>query len=204
MFINRKKGKWIITLIFSILLVFLILLVGSMIYSQITNNIPSFFGYSIINIISRSMEPEIPKNTFILIKKINPDQLQAGDVITFYSSDPTIKGLPNTHRIYEIVIENEQKLFVTKGDANAIPDLYKVGFDDVIGVYEKNIVSLGRLGVVFQNKAFIFVLLVVPAAVLFVLEIINLTKTAKGIKKEEEITDSVKEENDIEPTGKSE
>ncbi|HPB17378.1 MAG TPA: signal peptidase I [Clostridia bacterium] len=203
-FINRKKSKWVITVIFAILLIFLILLVGNMIYSQINHKVPAFFGYSVMNIISRSMEPDIPKNTFILIQRVDPELLKEGDIITFYSSDPTIKGLPNTHRIYDITIEDGQKLFVTKGDANAIPDLYDVKPEDIIGVYVKNIVSLGKLGAVFQNKAFIFILLVVPAAVLFVLEIINLTKTAKNIKKDDDAQEAVKEDEKIDPTGKSE
>ncbi|MFA5151522.1 MAG: hypothetical protein WC554_03065, partial [Clostridia bacterium] len=59
-------------------------------------------------------------------------------------------------------------------------------------------------GAVFQNKAFIFILLVVPAAVLFVLEIINLTKTAKNIKKDDDAQEAVKEDEKIDPTGKSE
>ncbi|MFA5154677.1 MAG: signal peptidase I, partial [Clostridia bacterium] len=129
-FINRKKSKWVITVIFAILLIFLILLVGNMIYSQITHKVPAFFGYSVMNIISRSMEPDIPKNTFILIQRVDPELLKEGDIITFYSSDPTIKGLPNTHRIIQIIFEDNQKLFVTKGDANAIPDLYDVKPED--------------------------------------------------------------------------
>lgn len=203
-FINRKKSKWVITVIFAILLIFLILLVGNMIYSQITHKVPAFFGYSVMNIISRSMEPDIPKNTFILIQRVDPELLKEGDIITFYSSDPTIKGLPNTHRIIQIIFEDNQKLFVTKGDANAIPDLYDVKPEDIIGVYVKNIASLGKLGAVFQNKTFIFILLVVPAAVLFVLEIINLTKTAKNIKKDDDAQEAVKEDEKIDPTGKSE
>ena len=203
-FINRKKSKWVITVIFAILLIFLILLVGNMIYSQINHKVPAFFGYSVMNIISRSMEPDIPKNTFILIQRVDPELLKEGDIITFYSSDPTIKGLPNTHRIIQIIFEDNQKLFVTKGDANAIPDLYDVKPEDIIGVYVKNIVSLGKLGAVFQNKAFIFILLVVPAAVLFVLEIINLTKTAKNINKVDDTQETVKEDEKIDPTGKSE
>ena len=203
-FINRKKSKWVITVIFAILLIFLILLVGNMIYSQINHKVPAFFGYSVMNIISRSMEPDIPKNTFILIQRVDPELLKEGDIITFYSSDPTIKGLPNTHRIIQIIFEDNQKLFVTKGDANAIPDLYDVKPEDIIGVYVKNIASLGKLGAVFQNKAFIFILLVVPAAVLFVLEIINLTKTAKNIKKDDDAQEAVKEDEKIDPTGKSE
>ncbi len=203
-FINRKKSKWVITVIFAILLIFLILLVGNMIYSQITHKVPAFFGYSVMNIISRSMEPDIPKNTFILIQRVDPELLKEGDIITFYSSDPTIKGLPNTHRIIQIIFEDNQKLFVTKGDANAIPDLYDVKPEDIIGVYVKNIASLGKLGAVFQNKTFIFILLVVPAAVLFVLEIINLTKTAKNINKVDDTQETVKEDEKIDPTGKSE
>ncbi|HNZ41461.1 MAG TPA: signal peptidase I [Clostridia bacterium] len=184
-FFIKKNARRIFTVVFSVLLVLLVLLVGNIIYSQITHKVPAIFGYSVMNIIAGSMEPVIPKNTFILIKQVDPEQLQVGDVITFYSSDPLIQGLPNTHRIFDIVVENGQKFFVTKGDANAIPDSYNVGFDDVIGVYVRNIISLGKIGLIFQNKSIVFVLLVVPAAVLFIMEIINLTKTAAKVKQED-------------------
>jgi signal peptidase len=183
-FKGKKKSKWIITAIFAVLLVFLIIFVGNMIYSQITNKVPSFFGYSVMNIISTSMEPQIPENTFILIKKVDPAELKVGDVITFYSKDPTIRGLPNTHRITDIRIENGNFVFITKGDANAISDAYEVDSSSIIGVYQKNLITLGKAGRIFQSRTFIFILLVVPAVLLFVFEIINLAKTAKNVEKE--------------------
>ena len=183
-FKGKKKSKWIITAIFAVLLVFLIIFVGNMIYSQITKKVPSFFGYSVMNIISTSMEPQIPENTFILIKKVDPAELKVGDVITFYSKDPTIRGLPNTHRITDIRIENGNFVFITKGDANAISDAYEVDSSSIIGAYQKNLITLGKAGRIFQSRTFIFILLVVPAVLLFVFEIINLAKTAKNVEKE--------------------
>lgn len=200
-FKNRKKSRWVLTIIFSLLLLFLIYIVGNMIYSQISNKVPAIMGYSIMNVISTSMEPQIPENTFILIKEVDPALLKIGDVITFYSRDPSIEGLPNTHRIYDIENDGTNLVFVTKGDANAIPDSYKVYGAEIIGQYQNNILTMGRAGRIFQSNIVVFVLLVIPATVLFLFEIINFAKTAKSIKDPEKQEQKEKEVKIIESTG---
>jgi penicillin-binding protein-related factor A (putative recombinase) len=49
---------------------------------------------------------------------------------------------------------------------------------------------------IFQNKSVVFLLLVVPAAVLFIMEIINLTKTAAKVKQEDIESASIEEKCD--------
>ena len=60
-FFIKKNARRIFTVVFSVLLVLLVLLVGNIIYSQITHKVPAIFGYSVMNIIAGSMEPVIPK-----------------------------------------------------------------------------------------------------------------------------------------------
>lgn len=183
-FTRRRRLKKAITAACIILLAMLVIILGNIMYAQINNQIPDFFGYSIINIISASMEPAIPTNTFILIKDVEPSELKVGDIITFYSKDPMILGLPNTHRIESIITDGNALSFVTKGDANYISDEYRVSQSDVIGIYVSTVLTFGKFGSIFQNKSIIFVILVIPAAALFIIELVNMVKTAKTVHKD--------------------
>ena len=79
----------------------------------------SIFGYSVLKVVSGSMEPSIHEGDYIYIKRTDTDSLKAGDIISFYSQDDSIKGEINTHRISEVLSDGT---FVTKGDANKIED----------------------------------------------------------------------------------
>lgn len=48
------------------------------------------------------MEPSIHEGDYIYIKRTDTDSLKAGDIISFYSQDDSIKGEINTHRISEV------------------------------------------------------------------------------------------------------
>ena len=53
------------------------------------------------------MEPSIHEGDYIYIKKTDTDSLKAGDIISFYSQDDSIKGEINTHRISEVLSERD-------------------------------------------------------------------------------------------------
>ena len=85
--------------------------------------VPYFFGYAVMNIVSGSMGDTIPEGSYILIEKTDPSEIRKGDIICFYSDDPAIRGYPNTHTVIEDPIQGENGLeFVTKGDANPTKD----------------------------------------------------------------------------------
>ena len=118
------------------LLVLLFLLLVNIFSAKMQGKVPSAFGYSVLNIVSGSMEDEIPEGSYILVKKVEPEEVKKNDVICFYSSDPTIYGMPNTHRVVEEPIYKDGKLeFVTKGDANPQKDKVTAKGDRLIGVY---------------------------------------------------------------------
>ena len=104
--------------------------------AKIKGEIPYFFGYSIMNIVSGSMEDTIPEGSYILIQKTDPAEIRKGDIICFFSDDPAIKGYPNTHTVVEEPIRTENGLeFVTKGDANPLKDSVTAKGDKLIGRY---------------------------------------------------------------------
>ena len=147
---------------------------------------PSVFGYTTFRILTGSMEPEIPTDSFILVKKTEPSELEVGDIISFYSRDPKLGGAVNTHRVTGLEKnENGVYVFSTKGDANLIEDQYPVYQSDLIGkvVYISH--GLGTAVRLLSNPLVFGAVVIIPLAVIFVTNIVSLVKTAKAVEKAE-------------------
>jgi len=89
-------------------------------------------GYSYFNVLSSSMQNEIPKGSFILVKRTAPQALSIGDNITYMRDSQTSV----THKIigiYENCENSGARGFQTKGTNNGNPDR------DI--VYEANVVG---------------------------------------------------------------
>ena len=85
-------------------------------------------------VISGSMEPELPVGSMIVVKRVEPEEVKVGDIITFFSTDPTLRGGVNTHRVVDIDDSGMDILFMTKGDANQFMDEYGAVGSNLIGV----------------------------------------------------------------------
>lgn len=139
-------------------LVLLFVLLVNIFGAKLLGKVPSVFGYSVMNIISGSMEDEIPKGSYILIKKQDAEEVERGDIICFYSSDPLIYGMPNTHRVVDI-IEGEQIEFVTRGDANLGEDKVTAKGENLIGVYVKRLDGLTAFSDFLKGNMLICILI---------------------------------------------
>ena len=71
---TAKVSWWCVVVALAILLV-------NIFGAKIKGRVPSVFGYSVMNIISSSMEDEIPKDSYILIKKVAPEEVKIDDII---------------------------------------------------------------------------------------------------------------------------
>ena len=135
----------------------IVLMICVIMGAKIRGKVPYFFGYSVMNIVSGSMEDRIPAGTYILIKKTDASEIEKGDVICFYSDDPKILGYPNTHTVVEDPICGEDGIeFVTKGDANPTKDDYTAKGDKLIGKYVKNLNGLTRFSQTLQGNAIFY------------------------------------------------
>lgn len=96
--------------------------------------IPTIMGYGFMRTLTGSMEPAIPVHSFIVVDTDNSQVYQAGDIITFHSSDDALEGSLNTHRIVSVEAASDGSLvYHTKGDANPVEDAAPVPAADVVG-----------------------------------------------------------------------
>ena len=160
---NKKTVKAIkrtVSAVWWIVLVLLVVLLVNIFGAKLTGNVPRVFGYSVMNIVSGSMEEEIPKGSYILIKKVSPEEIEKDDIICFYSTDPKIYGMPNTHRVVQEPIVTDSGIeFITKGDANPINDTETAKGDRLIGVYVKNLDGLTAFANALSGNILIIVIL---------------------------------------------
>lgn len=148
--INFKKVGSCLWYAFLALMCFVLL---SIFISRVRGDVPRVFGFSIMKISSGSMEDTIPTGAHILIKKVNPEDIEKGDIICFYSEDPKIYGFPNTHRVIEEPINNNGNYeYVTKGDFNPLKDDVTAKGDKLIGKYVMKLTFLTAITDFFTTK----------------------------------------------------
>ena len=147
---------------------------------------PNFFGYSLFRVMTGSMEPSIPTDSLIVVKRVPASALEVGDVITFYSRDPSLLGEPNTHRIIRFEEDGEKRLIYTKGDANNIEDRYSTHEEDLIGKVVFSSLGLGKFVRIISNPIVFIPLIIIPLILMLGRSLFDSVKAAKQLAKEEE------------------
>lgn len=107
-------------------------------------------GLQVFAVLSGSMEPTYHTGSLIYVKKVDPAQLEAGDVITFMVDEETIA----THRVVEVVPDEKDSSvlrFKTKGDANEVEDGSLVHYKNVLGTPVFTIPYLGYVADFIQH-----------------------------------------------------
>lgn len=108
-----NKVKKILKLIFNIFLIFILVTVIILIKSKFIDKdrVPNAYGYSVLRVVSGSMQPTIKVGSIIIIKR--EDDYKVNDIVTKYENNSLI-----THRIKELTKDK----VITKGDSNNIED----------------------------------------------------------------------------------
>ncbi len=178
---KKSKAVAVLNRIFSFILIAVLLFAGYVFITVLRtpkNEVPSVFGYSFMQVATGSMEPTIPTGAVIIVRETDPADVKIGDVITFYSPDPTIKDMPNTHRVTAISADGGAPVFTTKGDAGFEADPYPVTADRLIGVYKVH-VSIGKLSEIMHSKAFFFLAMLVPICAVISVEFLRIKKLSE-------------------------
>ena len=165
----KKKLVFIVETIFTIIIIGLCALIIAM--SKGFH--PSIAGYEVLRVITPSMEPELPLDTLILIKDVKEEDLKEGDIITFVSDDPAVKGFYVTHRIYKIMESSitGEPIYVTKGDANVSEDLYTVKYKDIAGRFVRIIPggnTIGKWIAGLENNGLYFLVILMPILIVLI------------------------------------
>lgn len=178
-------------------IVLMALMLGLVIYICVCNFLgkpAKLFGYTVAKVMTSSMSPMIKEGDCIIIKTVDTDTLEVGDVITFYSDDSEIEGMLNTHRIIEI-LENGD--FVTKGDANQYADSVTVDPKSVVGEYVGKSRFLHWINSFGSTRKLLMLLVILPILGVSVYEVVTIRRIRREIKSESDEEAAARHEQEI-------
>ena len=172
-----------------------VILVNSFIHPD---EIPSFFGWKPFIVLSGSMETEIDAGDVAVVKETDTASLKKGDIIAFKSGEIVI-----THRIYDIIQEEGETRYITKGDNNNAEDNGYVLPEQIEGVYQFKISRLGNIEMFIQTPIGMIVCLSIPFIILVLVQIVDSKRNQKYIEEKgnkqkimEEEIERLKKENE--------
>lgn len=139
---NKRWDKGLENIVFAVFMVLMAFLIFIVAQSRIRGEEPRLFGYRFYVVDSGSMSPTIKVDSMIIVKELQPNEIDKMDVITYYGHD---KYSRVTHRAVEVI--DNGKVFITKGDANQVEDPMPVEGDRLIG---KVIFTISYIGKVFR------------------------------------------------------
>ena len=141
-------------------------------------------GYEVLVVQSGSMEPVYHVGSLIYVKSVEPEELEVGDVITFELGN----GVRGTHRIIEILDNNGEISFITKGDANEMEDNKPVVEDAIVGQVKFTIPKLGFFITYIQQPPGTYIAISVAAMLLLLIILPELIfQSEKKLKRSEDI-----------------
>lgn len=181
----KKAATIIVNGLSFIMIVFSLFILLTVVATK-KGEVPKVFGYSLLRVLTGSMEPTIPTDSLLIVKSVEGVQLKEGDIISFYSEDPVLQGGVNTHRIVQVIEENGEVSYQTKGDANSLADRYRVKPEKVVGVMVTSSLLLGKAIGLITNPIIFFPIIIIPLVIIVMKNIIQSVITAKELMKEEE------------------
>lgn len=121
------------------------LILLSVIATCLPVTVPQLLGYGVYNVVSGSMEPEIPIGSAIYVEPEEPEAIKEGDVIAFQSGESVV-----AHR----VVQNRtvEGTFKTKGDANAGEDMNDVAYGALVGRVAAHYPLLGQMLALYTSS----------------------------------------------------
>ena len=166
---KMHKSLTVVGIVLCVILVPILILNCTLIIKSFINDdeVPSIGGRMPLIVLTDSMYPEIKSGDIIICKEIDAEDVEVGDVISFY--DPAGNGTSVvTHEVIEKIEENGQLSFRTKGINNNTEDKVLVPANKVIAEYTGvRIPFAGNIAIFMQSTAGLIVCVIVPI-VLFV------------------------------------
>ena len=129
------------------------------------DEVPSIGGMLPLIVLTDSMYPEIESGDLIICNTAEAEDIKVNDVISFF--DPAGNGTSIvTHRVIEIVEEDGEISFRTRGDNNNTEDKELVPEENLVGIYKMRIAGAGHIAMFMQSTAGLIVCVVLPIILL--------------------------------------
>ena len=176
----------IIIILTPILFVNLVILIDSIVNPD---EIPSFFGWKPFIVLSNSMETDINSGDLVVVKELKDEVLKENDVIAF-----NYDGIVITHRIVQVVNDNGEIKYLTKGDNNSTEDNWYVTKNQIEGLYQYKIPGLGNLAMFIQTPIGIIICLSIPLFLIIIYQITMNIKNKEYYSNEQSREETLKKE----------
>lgn len=130
----------------------------------------ALFGYKAFIVRSDSMAAtDFDAGDLILVKEVDPNTLQVGDIIAYRSADSTNYGETVTHKIREITTnEAGEPCFITYGTSTNTDDPTPVTYINVLGKYEGRLAGVGTFFAFLKTTPGYLCCIFLPFALLIV------------------------------------
>ena len=173
-------GTILCILLLPILVINLTLIAKSYIHKD---QVPSVGGIFPMIVLTDSMYPEIESGDLIICRTADPEDIRLGDVITFF--DPSGNGTTTvTHRVIEVMVDNGQISWRTKGDNNNAEDQVAVSAAELVGIYRSRIPGAGNVAMFMQTTPGLIICVGLPILLLVGFDILRRRKYEQAKQKD--------------------
>lgn len=147
----------------------------------------SLFGYKAFIVLSDSMaKTDFSAGDLVLVKEVDPDTLQEGDIISYISQNTSNYGKTVTHKIRRSTTSAGGELgFITYGTTTDTDDETVVTYPYIIGKYQTHIPVVGKFFLFLKTTPGYIVCILIPILLLILLQGINCIKLFRRYKQEQ-------------------
>lgn len=121
------------------------------------DEVASIGGYIPLIVLTDSMSPAIDSGDLIICREIDNKIIGVGDVISYFDPTSTNHSVV-THRVVEVIVEDNQHLYRTRGDNNNIEDQVLIPEENVVGLYRYRLIGLGSVALFMQSTSGLLVI----------------------------------------------
>lgn len=147
------------------------------------DEVPNVGGVLPLIVLTDSMYPQIESGDLIVCKTISAENVKVEDVISFF--DPAGNGTSIvTHRVVEIVEQNGETFFRTRGDNNNTEDKDLVPAEKLVGLYKTRIPGAGNIAMFMQTTTGLIVCVLLPILLLVGYDLIRRRHYEKNKKQD--------------------
>lgn len=145
------------------------------------------FGYRAFIVLSDSMsKTDFNAGDLVIVKKTEPLELKAGDIIAFTSQDPSNYGKTVTHKIREVTATEEGMLaFVTYGTTTDVNDETLVTPPYILGKYQLALPKVGLFFDFLKSPTGYIVCILIPFLLLIGYQGVNCVRIFRRYKAEQ-------------------
>lgn len=180
--IIKTTFVWLIVLLAVSMMIFTVISV-----TTFNRNDRQLFGYKMYIVNSDSMAAtDFKAGSLILVKEVDPNTLEEGDIITFMSQNTSSFGETITHKIRKVTTDAEgNRGFITYGTTTNTDDETIVTHPYVLGKYQSQIPGLGMFFNFLKTTPGYFLCIFTPFMLIILYEGVKFFNLFRQYRKEQ-------------------